>query len=90
MSTNFNYPLGPGANTTVPAGVGLSLVRFPQLAVLPDDVQVTAAGGSSDFCGLITPWVHSGPDTIVRDVNCFDNSGTPINTGFLIGDNSAF
>jgi len=88
--TNFNLPLGPGANALVPAGLGLSLVQFPQLAVLPDDIQVTASGGNSNFCGLNTLWVHSGPDTIVRDVNCFDNSGVPADTGFFISDNSAF
>jgi hypothetical protein len=46
--------------------------------------------GNSNFCGLNTLWVHSGPDTIVRDVNCFDNSGVPADTGFFIRDNSAF
>jgi hypothetical protein len=89
-STNFNFPLGPGVNTLTPAGLGLSLVRFPQLAVLPDDIQVTASGGNSNFCGLNTIWAHAGPDTIVRDVNCFDNAGVPVDTGFLISDNSAF
>jgi hypothetical protein len=87
-STNFNNPLGPGANTISSSGVGLSIVKFPNLAVPPDDVQVTAAGSGSEFCGLNGNWTYSGPDTIVRDVNCFTNGGTPINTGFLISDNS--
>ncbi len=86
VSTNYNNPLGPGANTVSPGT--LALVKFPSLAVLPDDVQVTSAGQGSDFCGLNTPWAHIGGDTVVRDVNCFTNAGTPIGSGFLISDNS--
>lgn len=87
-STNFNNPLGPGANGASASGVGLSIVKFPMLGVPPDDIQVTAAGSGSDFCGLNTNWTYSGTDTIVRDVNCFTNAGAAINTGFLISDNS--
>lgn len=87
-STNYNSVLGAGANT-ISAG-SLATVKFPALAVLPDDIQVTAAGQGSAFCGLSNPWVHSGSDTIVRDVNCFTNSGSPIAPGFLVSDNSAF
>ena len=87
-STNYNSILGPGANTLSPGS--LATVKFPALAVLPDDVQVTAAGPTSDFCGLNFQWTHSGSDTIVRDVNCFTNSGSPVAPGFLISDNSAF
>ncbi|MEO6703418.1 MAG: hypothetical protein ABI140_12555, partial [Jatrophihabitantaceae bacterium] len=67
-STNFNNPLGPGANSVAASGLGLSIVKFPQLAVLPDDIQVTAAGKLADFCGLDNIWTHSGPDTLVRNV----------------------
>ena len=87
-STNFNSQVGPGANTIVSTGPGLSLVKFPRLAVPPDDVQVTAAGPGSEFCGLNWFWTYSGADTIVRDVNCFTNAGAAVNTGFLISDNS--
>ena len=87
-STNFNSQVGPGANTISSSGIGLSLVRFPLLGAPPDDVQVTAAGGGSEFCGLNWAWTYSGTDTIVRDVNCFTNAGAPVNTGFLISDNS--
>jgi hypothetical protein len=86
-STNFNSILGPGANT-LSAGT-LSLVTFPALAMLPDDIQVTASGPGSDFCGLNFPWTHSGSDTFVRDVNCFTNAGAPSASGFLVSDNSA-
>jgi hypothetical protein len=88
VSTNYNNILGPGANTLSPGP--LALVKFPSLAVLPDDVQVTAAGPGSDFCGLNFVWTHSGADTIVRDVNCFTNAGAASAAGFLISDNSAF
>jgi hypothetical protein len=89
-STNFNSLTGPGTNTLTVAGVGLSLVRFPAIGVVPDDIQVTATGGTSDFCGLNTTWGHLGGDTVVRDVNCFTNAGAPVNSGFLVSDNSAF
>jgi hypothetical protein len=88
VSTNFDSVTGPGTVTLTPAGAGLSLVRFPRLAGLPDTVQVTAAGPGSEFCGLLTTWAHIGPDTVVRDVNCFTNAGAPIDTGFLISANS--
>nr|BFE63923.1 hypothetical protein GCM10020063_084490 [Dactylosporangium thailandense] len=89
-ATNFNSVLGAGANTITSAGLGLSLLKFPQLAITPDTVQVTAAGPTSDFCGLNTAWFHFPPDTVVRDVNCFTNAGAPVNTGFLISVNSQF
>ena len=85
--TNFNFVTGPGTNTLTPAGTGLSLVRFPAIGVSPDDIQVTATGGTSDFCGLNTLWGHLGGDTVVRDINCFTNAGVPVNSGFLISDN---
>jgi len=86
-STNYNSVLGAGANT-LSAGP-LSLVTFPKLAVLPDDIQVTGYGPTSDFCGLNVAWTHIGSDTVVRDVNCFTNAGAPSASGFLISDNSA-
>lgn len=87
-STNFNSQVGPGVNTIASSGVGQSLVRFPMLAAPPDNVQVTASGGGSEFCGLSWFWTYSGADVIVRNVNCFTNAGAPINTGFLISANS--
>lgn len=86
-STNYNSVLGASANTISPGT--LALVTFPRLAVLPDDIQVTAYGPSSDFCGLNFAWAHISGDTVVRDVNCFTNAGAPSATGFLISDNSA-
>jgi hypothetical protein len=88
-TTNFNSVLGLGANTVTVAGSGLWLVRFPSLGTLPDDVQVTAFGPGTEFCGMLTPWAHSGPDTLVRDVNCFFPSGsTAPGAGFTVSDNS--
>jgi len=86
-STNYNNPLGPGANSMSPGP--LASVKFYSLAVLPDDLQVTAAGQGSDFCGLDKPWQHFGSDTVAQNVNCFTNAGAPIGSGFLISDNSA-
>jgi hypothetical protein len=88
--TNFNSVLGFGANTIMPAGPGLSLVTFPRIAFTPNTVQVTAYGPNSNFCGLNTFWTNSssGPDLIVRDVNCFTNAGAAVNTGFTVSANS--
>ncbi|MEV0566543.1 hypothetical protein [Dactylosporangium sp. NPDC050588] len=88
-STNFNSQAGFGVNTLMSAGVGLSLVTFPRLVGLPDTVQVTASGGTSEFCNLLAPWVHSATDTIVRDVACYDSGGARVNTGFLVSANAA-
>ena len=88
-TTNFNSFLGYGSNMHTPAGTGLSLIVFPRLAVLPDDIQVTAAGPGSEFCNLLTVWAHYFTDTIVRDVACYDSAGTRVDTGFLISANSA-
>lgn len=87
VSTNFNSITGPGTNT-LSAGT-LSLVTFPRIGALPDDIQVTGYGPGSDFCGMNVAWTHAGTDTIVRDVNCFTNTGAPSAAGFLISDNSA-
>ncbi|MDQ2955517.1 MAG: hypothetical protein M3Y42_00950 [Actinomycetota bacterium] len=84
--TNYNNPLGGSANTL--AGAGPWLVTFPQLAALPDDIQVTAEGQSPDFCNLNTNWTHSGADTLVRDVVCYTPAGAISNSQFLISDNT--
>jgi hypothetical protein len=87
-TTNFNSVLGFGFNTITSAGVGLSLVQFPSIGFTPDTVQVTGFGPISNFCGLNVIWGHSGGATIVRDVNCFTNAGTAVNSRFLVSDNS--
>jgi hypothetical protein len=89
-TTNFNSQVGLGLNAIVPAGPGLTLVVFPQLAVLPDNIQVTAFGSGPEYCGLLTSWTHSGTDTVVRDVSCYDSAGNRTTTGFLISANSQF
>jgi hypothetical protein len=87
--TNFNSLLGFGVNTLTPSGMGLSLVRFPQIAVRPDDVQVTAHGADRNYCGLQTIWSSFPPDVLVRNVACFQPGGAPINAGFFIAYASA-
>jgi hypothetical protein len=88
-TTNFNSQAGFGVNTLMGAGLGLSLVTFPRLSGLPDTVQVTASGGSSEFCNLLYPWAHLGADTVVRDVACYNSGGARVNTGFTVSANSA-
>jgi len=89
-TTNFNSILGLSANTITPAGAGLSLVTFPSIGFPQNTVQVTAYGPTADFCGLNTFWANfgSGPDTVVRDVNCFTAGGAPSGNGFLVSANS--
>jgi hypothetical protein len=89
LGTNFNSILGAGANTQLGAGGGLFLVTFPAIALVPDNVQVTAYGPGSEFCGLNVAWARIGHDVKVRDVNCFDTFGNPVNTRFLISYNAA-
>jgi hypothetical protein len=88
--TNINSIAGPGVNTLTPAGTGLSLLIFPAVAQRPDDIQVTAYGATSEFCNLLTRWVTSGPDVLMRDVACYDTLGSRIDTGFFASYNSAF
>jgi hypothetical protein len=81
-STNYNFT-GP-LNLIVVAGPPVWLVRFPNLNVTtPSNTQVTAVGTTPDFCGLHKPW---GPAGAAMDatVNCFNNAGVPVNSGFLI------
>ncbi|WP_112243913.1 hypothetical protein [Kribbella monticola] len=88
-TTNLNSVLGLGANTILAAGPGLSMVTFPKIGFTQNTVQVTAYGANSNFCGLNTFWTNTtGPDLIVRDVNCFTNSGAAVNTGFTVSANS--
>ena len=87
-STNFSYLLGPGANSLIPVATGLSVVVFPMQAKLPDDIQVTASGWNSNFCALSPIWNHSGSDTVVKYVVCFNNSGALADTGYTISDNT--
>lgn len=88
-TTNFNSQAGFGANVVMGAGTGLSLVTFPKLLGVPDTVQVTAAGGGTEFCNLLDQWAHLGTDTVVRDVACYTSAGARVNTGFLISANAA-
>lgn len=89
-TTNFNAQLGFNFDTIAPSGMGLSLVTFPSIGFAQNTVQVTAYGANSDFCGLNTFWANigSGPDTVVRDINCFTSGGVPVNTGFLVTSSS--
>lgn len=89
-TTNFNSVLGFGANTIMPAGLGLSLVTFPRIGFPQNTVQVTAYGPNSNFCGLNWFWGNfgAGPDVVVRDVNCFTSGGAPVNTGFMVSASS--
>jgi len=77
--TNFNSIAGAGA---LGGGPPVWTVKHYSLAsTAPANSQTTAFGTNSDFCGLHKPWLNSGVDVIVT-VNCFDNAGNPVNSGF--------
>lgn len=87
-STNFNSQVGFGANGLTGAGLGLSLVTFPSIGVLPDNVQATSYGAGTEFCNMLYPWTHTGTNLVVRDVACYNAAGSRVNAGFLISANS--
>jgi hypothetical protein len=88
VTTNFNAQTGPGTNSAATAATGLTTVKFPNLGVSPDTVQVTTFGPVPNWCSLDVPWTHAGTDTLVQHANCFTVSGGAINNAFLISDNS--
>jgi len=99
--TRFGYlwnvpPLGPAPtnfNSTGPlnglfGGPPVWTASFPNLfTTAPSNTQVTAYGTSNSFCGLHKPWSGSGT-TLIATVNCFDNAGNPVNSGFFVSHNS--
>ncbi|MEH1016752.1 hypothetical protein V6U90_27085 [Micromonospora sp. CPCC 206060] len=81
--TNYNHPVGVGANSFGPlAPTGRYLVKYPQLGQKETHAQVTAQGGGPYYCNLTAPWTFAGMDAQV-DVLCFDNAGVPTPHGFL-------
>lgn len=77
--TNFNSVAGASAWG---GGPPVWTVKHYGLAsTAPGNTQTTAVGANSDFCGLHRPWANAGTDVVVL-VNCFNNAGVPINTGF--------
>jgi hypothetical protein len=72
---NFNSLAG--VNTVRTAGLGLRLVLFPRVGLMPDNVLVTAFNVGPGFCNLLAPWATTaaGPQVIVRDVACYTAAG---------------
>lgn len=79
-STNFNSVAGANG---LGAGPPVWTIKYYSLAPgLPANSQTTAFGTTPFFCGLHKPWTPAGADIIVT-VNCFDNAGNPVNSGFI-------
>ncbi|GHJ42780.1 hypothetical protein Cs7R123_01220 [Catellatospora sp. TT07R-123] len=79
-TTNYNSVAGGNG---LGAGPPVWTIKYYSLAAsLPGNSQATAYGTSSSFCGLHRPWSAAGTDILVT-VNCFDNAGNPINSGFF-------
>jgi hypothetical protein len=64
-----------GVNTVLPAGPGLELVEFPLVGHRQTHIQVTAFGGSTDYCGLQAVWQVVGTAVVARNVICFTGAG---------------
>jgi hypothetical protein len=71
--TDFNSLGAP--NAVVPSGPGQTLVRFGHLGVAQTHTQVTAIGGSPDYCVLQDVWRHIFSDGVIRNVICFNAAG---------------
>jgi hypothetical protein len=87
--TNFQYPLGFGANGFGPTGSGTYIVKFPVLHEKFTTAHVTAYGDDPGYCTIEQLWFQSGTDAAVP-VDCFDNAGNPdkldFNTTFASSD----
>jgi hypothetical protein len=79
--TDFNS-VGAG-NSVTPSGPGQYFVVFKQLGVRETHTEVTAVGGNPDYCALQDVWRNIGGDGVVRNVICFDATGSQ-------ADNQAF
>lgn len=79
--TNYNSMAGSNG---FGGGPPIWTVKYYSLAtvVAPGNSQTTAYGPGPSFCGLQKPQITAGTD-IVTFVNCFDNAGNPINSGFV-------
>lgn len=91
-------PVGPAPltnfNSAGPAGVlaggpPVWTVSFAAIASPPGNVQVTAFGTTSHFCGLHQPW-SPGVGNLSARINCFTNAGVPVNSGFTVEYSSRF
>jgi hypothetical protein len=87
--TNFQYPLGFGANGWGPTGTGTYIVKFPLLHEKFTTAHVTAYGDDPGYCTIEQLWSQYGTDAVVP-VACFDNTGSPdkleFNTTFSSSD----
>ncbi|MDI1465234.1 hypothetical protein QEZ54_30125 [Catellatospora sp. KI3] len=79
-ANNFNSIFG--SNGLGGAAPVWSIKYYQLAASLPGNAQVTAYSNSASFCGLHKPWSTAGTD-ILMQVNCFDNAGVPITSGFI-------
>ncbi len=69
-------------NSISRSGVGQYRVFLPGLSSTSGHVQVTAFGGGTGYCKVLT-WDASGDDEIV-DVRCFDSAGNPADEQFTM------
>lgn len=80
--TNFNSLGGFNVNTVMPNGSAY-LVRFPQIAAVPDHLQVVSYGTTAVYCTLTMPWVFEGTTVIQRNVECYNVNAQPAPSGFF-------
>ena len=79
-TTNYNSIAGANG---MGFGPPVWTIKYYNLnaAPQPGNSQATAFGPGPSFCGLHRPWFAAGTDVVVS-VNCFDNAGNPVNSGF--------
>jgi hypothetical protein len=89
-------PLGPpstlynstGGAIGFAAGPPVWTITFANLySTAPSNTQATAYGTTPDFCGLHRPWGPAGVN-LVTTVNCFNNVGAPVSSGFFLSHSS--
>jgi hypothetical protein len=79
--TNYSYPLGVGANSFSPSGLGTYTVKFPALHEKSTTAHVTAIGDGPTYCTIQALWSQFGSDAVLP-VACFTNAGAPQNSEF--------
>ncbi|GLW34251.1 hypothetical protein [Actinoplanes regularis] len=87
-TTNYQYPLGVGANGIGSLGIGVYEVKYPILHQKETHAQVTAFGDGPSYCAIRDLWTDNLGDALLP-VACFDNAGLPVNSGLTASFSSS-
>ncbi|WP_214109168.1 hypothetical protein [Acrocarpospora catenulata] len=89
VPVGINYNSQGAVNTVQTAGPGMRLVIFPRMGILRDHVQATAFGPGPEYCNLLTLWLSTGSQAVVRDVVCYSTT-TQVDRQSLVTYTSQF